>query len=241
MEPAVKAPTTTSGVYDAGLAQYMAEIFRLMALGLFVTGIVSYITMSSSLLAMLVDGTPGRGGSLSGLWWLIAIAELGLVFWMSWWMKKRTISMRVGASVFLIYAVMNGLTLSPAVSVYTAESVTQVFFMTSAGFGACALYGYTTKHDLSALGAFLIIGLVGLIAATIANFWIQSSALSFALTVMGLLIFAGLTAWDMQVFKTEYLVSGYSPALVINGALNLYLDFLNIFLELLRLFGVRRD
>ena len=178
---------------------------------------------------------------VSPLKWVIMLAPLGFVFFLSW----RIYKMSVGAAqiAFWVFAAAMGASLSSIFLVYTGQSITQVFFVTAAAFGALSLYGYTTKRDLSAWGTFLFMGVIGIVIAALVNLWLQSSALQFAISVIGVLLFAGLTAYDTQRIKdTYYQVAGDMTATskaAIMGALSLYLDFINMFTMLLSLFGRR--
>src|SRR6185503_10340543 len=178
----------------------------------------------------------------SPLKWVVMLAPLAFVFFLSW----RIYKMSVGAAQlsFWLFAAAMGVSLSSIFLVYTGNSITQVFFVTAAAFGGLSLYGYTTQRDLSGWGSFLIMGVIGIIVAGLVNIWLQSSALQFAISVIGVLVFAGLTAYDTQRIKDGYHevmgdVAAMSKAGIM-GALNLYLDFINMFVMLLQLFGSRR-
>jgi FtsH-binding integral membrane protein len=217
-----------------------------MAAGIALTGIVAYLTYAN---AVVERGPAGRRvltefGQLiyvSPLKWVIMLAPLAFVFFLSW----RIYKMSVGAAQlsFWAFAAVMGLSLSSIFVVFTGQSIAQVFFVTAAAFGALSLWGYTTKRDLSGWGSFLIMGVFGIIIAALVNLFLQSSALQFAISVIGVLVFAGLTAYDTQQIKDNYYaVMGDSVALAkgaIMGALNLYLDFINMFVSLLSLFGNR--
>ena len=226
---------------DQGLRAYMLRVYNYMAIALAVTGIAALATYN-----MAVSGgqlTPfGVAIYTSALKWVVMLAPLALVFFLSF----RIQSMSVGAAqaTFWIYSALVGVSLSTIFLVYTATSITQTFFVTAAAFGALSLYGYTTKRDLSAMGSFLVMGLFGLIIAMLVNLFLQSSAMQFAISVIGVLIFAGLTAWDTQKIKNMYDYVAHDETMMgrsaIMGALSLYLDFINLFMFLLQFLGDRR-
>ncbi len=218
---------------DVGLRAYMLKVYNWMALGLALTGAVAFAASTSMELMQLIYATP--------LKWVVILAPLALVFFFSFRIHKM--SAATAQAVFWIYAALNGLAFSFIFLAYTGTSIAKVFFISAATFGAMSLYGYTTKRDLSRFGSFLFMGLIGIIIASLVNLFLASSALSFAISIIGVLIFVGLTAFDTQKIKEMYDVSDEGEVLAkksIMGALNLYLDFLNIFLFLLQLFGDRR-
>ena len=224
---------------DEGLRAYMLKVYNLMALGLAITGIAAYLTFQ-----MAVDNGQltafGQAIYVSALKWVIIFAPVALVFFMSF--RIHTMSVAAAQTTFWVYAALMGLSLSSIFLIYTGQSIVQTFFVTAASFGALSLYGYTTKRNLSAMGSFLIMGLFGLIIASLVNIFLASSALDFAISVIGVLIFAGLTAWDTQRIKESYFEADSSDAAgrkAIMGALQLYLDFINLFLFLLRFLGNR--
>lgn len=232
-------------VADEGLRAYMLRVYNYMAVGVFVTGIVAYLTSS----AAITTGPTGakvltQFGQLiyvSALKWVIMLAPLAFVFFISFRIYKMSVT---GAQIaFWLFAAAMGLSLSSIFLVYTGQSITQVFFVTAAAFGGLSLYGYTTQRDLSGWGSFLIMGVFGIIITALVNLFVQSSALQFAISVIGVLVFAGLTAYDTQRIKDGYHeIKGDMTATskaAIMGALNLYLDFINMFLMLLQLFGRR--
>jgi FtsH-binding integral membrane protein len=232
---------------DQGLRQYMLKVYNWMALGLALTGAVAFAVIS-------VDGlreiffTVGRtaagtvGVQLTILGWVALFAPLALVFFFSF--RLHAMSAATAQGVFWFYAALMGLSLAPTVFVYTATSVAKVFFISAAMFGAMSVWGYTTKRDLSGFGNFLIMGVIGILIAIIVNLFLQSSALSFAISILGVLIFVGLTAYDTQKIKQMYDASDDGETMTkkgILGALNLYLDFINIFVFLLQLLGARKE
>ena len=177
----------------------------------------------------------------SGLKWVIMLAPLGIVFYMSFGINKMSVAK--AQTVFWIFAALMGLSLSWILLVFTGVSVARVFFITSATFGAMSIYGYTTKRDLTKLGSFLMMGLIGIIIASLVNIFLKSPMMYFVISILGVLIFVGLTAYDTQKIKNMYSASDtieISGKKAIMGALTLYLDFINLFIMLLRLFGQRR-
>jgi FtsH-binding integral membrane protein len=183
----------------------------------------------------------GNAIYMSGLKWLVMLAPLGIVFYMSFGINKMSASK--AQTTFWVFAGLMGLSLSSILLVYTGMSVTRVFFICSATFGAMSIYGYTTKRDLTKLGSFLMMGLIGIIIASIVNIFMQSSMMYFVISILGVLIFVGLTAYDTQKIKNMYAASDTGEIMgkkAVMGALTLYLDFINLFIMLLRLFGQRR-
>lgn len=240
-----------AGAIDEGLRSYMLRVYNYMAVGLGITGVVAYATYLLAVTTVpttgaliLADGlyltSLGETLYTSPLQWVVMLAPLAMVFFISFRVSK----MSVGAAqtAFWVFAGLMGLSLSSIFLVYTHESITQVFFITAATFGAVSLYGYTTKRDLTGFGSFLFMGLIGIIIAMIVNIFLQSSALGFAISIIGVLVFTGLTAYDTQKIKEMYFEGDDTAVMgrkAIMGALKLYLDFINLFLMLLRLFGNR--
>jgi FtsH-binding integral membrane protein len=226
---------------DAGLRAYMLKVYNLMALGLVITGLAAFGTWQ---LAVDNGQLTAFGTALyaSPLKWVVMLAPLGMVFFLSYRINKMSVA--AAQTTFWIYAALMGLSLSSIFLVFTGQSIVQTFFVTAASFGALSLYGYTTKRNLSAMGSFLIMGLFGLIIASVVNIFLESSALGFAISAIGVLIFAGLTAFDTQKIKEMYL-EGDEVAVVgrkaIMGALTLYLDFVNLFMFLLQFMGNRNN
>ena len=229
----------TGADIDQGLRSYMQKVYNLMALGVALTGLVAYAF--SEMAGTREALTPfGQAIYMSPLRWVILFAPLALVFFLSFRIEKM--SAFSAQLTFWIFAGLMGASLSSIFLAYTTASITQTFAVTAASFAALSLYGYTTKRDLSGMGSFLMMGLFGLIIASLVNLFLQSSALDFAVSVIGVLVFAGLTAWDTQKIKEMYLESAGSEAInkmAIMGALNLYMDFINLFLFLLRFMGNR--
>ena len=239
--PTIAARPGTAAVIDEGLRAYMLKVYNYMGLGLVVTGLVAYFANS---FAVTADGTALTAwGNLiynSPLMWVIVFAPLAFVMVLSFGINK--LSVATAQLVFWAFAAVMGLSLSSIFMVYTDASIAKVFFITAATFGAMSLWGYTTKRDLTGMGSFLFMGLIGLIIAMIVNIFLASSALEFAISAVGVLIFVGLTAYDTQKIKESYHASFGADVLAkgaIMGALSLYLDFINLFMMLLRLFGNR--
>ncbi len=232
------AYTSNAQVVDEGLRSYMLKIYNYMTGGLAVTGIISYLIASNPSFLRLFFTPTGY----SGFGWLALFAPLIMVFAFGWVVNKGTLA-QVQA-MFWGFSALMSVSLAPIFLIYTGTSITRVFLITAATFGALSLYGYTTKKDLSGWGSFLMIGLIGLIIATIVNFFMQSTGLYYALSYIGILIFAGLTAYDTQNLKSMYYQSDMggdiADRIAISGALSLYLDFVNMFLYLLRLMGDKR-
>jgi FtsH-binding integral membrane protein len=223
--------------YDAGLRSYMLSVYNYMASGVLLTGIVALLFSmggANSPAAQLFT----NGGILK---WVVMLAPLGLVFWLSFGIQRM--SDTTAKLVYWAYAVLMGLSLSTIFLVYTGASIATTFFASATAFGGLSLYGYTTKRDLSPFATFLIMGLVGIIVASLINLWFQSNTMSLVISGLGVLIFAGLTAWDTQKIKSVYFAvqgSDFVGRSVVMGALTLYLDFINLFLFLLRFLGDRR-
>ena len=237
---------------DQGLRSYMLGVYNYMTVGMAVTGLVALgvnmlaTTSDPSLTAARMGGIglTSFGVALYGspLKWVIMLLPLAFVFFFSFRIDRMAAS--TARNVFIMFAAAMGLSLSSILLVYTGVSVTRAFFITAATFGGLSLYGYTTKRNLSAMGSFLIMGLIGLVIASVVNLFLQSSAMQFALSVLSVGIFAGLTAWDTQSIKEMYFVNDDAETATkksVNGALMLYLDFINIFTSLLSLTGSRNQ
>lgn len=240
-----------AAAFDAGLRAYMLRVYNYMGVGVAITGVLAMLTAMaatttdpSAAAAQLGSGQylTSLGVALYGspLKWVVMLAPLGFVFFLSARIHKMSVS---GAQMaFWAFAALMGVSLSSIFLVYTGNSIARVFFITAASFGALSLYGYTTKKDLSGWGSFLVMGLFGIIIASLVNLFIGSSALQFAISVIGVLVFAGLTAYDTQQIKEMYASyddSDVAGKKAIMGALRLYLDFINLFMMLLSLFGNR--
>jgi FtsH-binding integral membrane protein len=241
----------SAAAIDEGLRSYMLRVYNYMGIGLIVTGLAAWFAATAAVttnpdaaVAQLANGTMvTQWGYLlyaTPLQWVVMLAPLAFVLVLSFGINKLSVPAAQG--VFWAFAAIMGVSLSSIFLVYTDASIAKVFFITAATFGAMSLYGYTTKRDLTNMGSFLMMGLIGLIIASIVNIFMQSSMLEFAISAVGVLIFVGLTAYDTQKIKEGYSESYGADVLAkgaIMGALSLYLDFINLFLMLLRLFGNR--
>ena len=234
--------TATVGVpraaRDAGLRSYMLSVYNYMASGVLLTGIVALGFANSSLINLIVNPATGQA---TPLLWVALFAPLAIVFALGFGINR--ISTRTAQGLFWVYAALVGVQFSTLFLVYTGASVAQAFFATAAAFLGLSLYGYTTKRDLSGFGTFLIMGVVGILVAMLINMFLQSSAMALAISAISVLLFAGLTAYDTQRIKSMYFyVQGSEMAgkSVIMGALQLYLDFINMFQFLLAFMGDRR-
>lgn len=237
-----QAPARDQAAIDAGLRKYMLGIYNYMASGVLLTGVLALLTYTTpALYSLLYQITPeGYVAGYTGLGMVIAFAPLGIVLLMSFGVNK--LSSGAAQGLFWVYSALMGLSLSSIFFVYTGASIAKVFFISASMFGALSLFGYTTKKDLSGWGTFLFMGLIGIIIASIVNIFLASSMMSFVISIVGVLIFAGLTAYDNQQLRQMYYVTPAGEAqkkLMIMGALKLYLDFINLFIMLLRLFGSR--
>ncbi|MEO0635243.1 MAG: Bax inhibitor-1/YccA family protein [Pseudomonadota bacterium] len=225
---------------DQGLRSYMLRVYNYMAIAVAVTGIAALATAN---MAVQNGQLTSFGAAIytSPLQWVVMLAPLAFVFLFGSMVNRVSVS----AGQFMLYAfgALMGLSLSSIFLVFTGESITQTFFVTAAAFAGLSLYGYTTKRDLSAFGTFLVMGLIGLIIASLVNIFLQSSGLQFVISVAGVLIFAGLTAWDTQRIKAIYDQVAHDETLMgrtaIMGALSLYLNFINLFMFLLQFMGNR--
>ncbi len=230
--PRAGSDVASRTTFDAGLRKYMLSIYNHMASAVLLTGIVALLTARSGLAYTFATGP---------LMWLVALSPLAIVFAMSFGMNK--FSKTTLQALYWGFAFLMGLSLSTIFLVYTGGSIAATFFATAGAFAGLSLFGYTTKRDLSAMGRFLIMGVIGLIIASVINMFLQSTGLMWAISFLGVLIFAGLTAYDTQKLKTMYSHVRGTPMMdkvVIMGALNLYLDFINMFLFLLRFMGNSR-
>lgn len=250
-QPLTRAETA---VVDEGLRAYMVRIYNYMVLGLAITGVAAL-----GVYLMAVTGTPAGAAArlrdgvyltpfgyalfASPLKWLVFLAPLGLVFFLSF--RVDSLRPQTAQLLFWLYAALVGVSLGSIFLVYTHVSIVRVFFITAAAFGALSLWGYTTQRDLTGFGAFLVMGLFGVILASLVNMFLGSTTLQWVISVVGVLVFSGLTAWDTQRLKNEYVYGAMQGDLLersaIMGALSLYLDFLNLFVMLLQLFGQRDE
>jgi FtsH-binding integral membrane protein len=236
----------TAAEIDEGLRSYMLKVYNYMGIGLVVTGLVAYFTYTLAFVEQngSIVGVTELGNAIynSPLQWVVMLAPLAFVLVLSFGINKLSTGM--AQILFWTFSAVMGLSLASIFAVYTSGSIAKVFFITAAMFGGMSLYGYVTKTDLTKIGSFLIMGLWGLIIASIVNLIWPSGALGFAISIVGVVVFLGLTAWDTQRIKESYSVTLGADVLAkgaIMGALNLYLDFINLFLMLLRLFGSQRN
>jgi hypothetical protein len=234
---------------DVGLRAHMIRVYNYMAAAVALSGAVAWFTYQAAggdaitVAGSRISGlTPFGQAVLSGpMMIVLMLGTLGLVFFISF--RIQRLQFTTALTLFMIYAGLLGVTLTPIFLAYTGASITRVFFISAASFGALSLYGYTTQRDLSPIGSFMIMGLFGIIIASLVNLFLKSSGLGFAISVIGVIVFAGLTAWDTQRIKEMYDVNDdgtVSGRKAVMGALSLYLDFINLFLMLLRLVGDRR-
>ncbi len=218
---------------DQGLRAFMISVFNHMAMALGITGAVAFITSLSTDLQQLLYGTP--------LMWVVAFAPLAMIFFMG---SAMNYSIERARLMLALFSGLMGLSLGSIFLVYTNESIARVFFITASLFGSMSLYGYTTKKDLTSWGSFLMMGLIGILIAGMVNLFLGSTMIQFAVSVISVIVFVGLTAYDTQNLKqTYYQVAGQEAAekVAVYGALTLYMDFINLFISMLRLFGNRRD
>lgn len=228
---------------DAGLRSYMLRVYNHMLVGLGLTGVVAWIVATvPQVQALFFQVNPANGAyGLSGLGWIALLAPLGFVLFLSF--RIQQMSFATARMTFWAYAALMGVSLTPILLLYTGASVARVFFITAATFGAMSLWGYTTKRDLTGFGSFLFMGLIGLVIASVVNIFLGSSQMQWIISVAGVGIFTGLTAYDTQNIKEMYYVGddgSVAGKKAIMGALRLYLDFINLFIMLMRLMGDRR-
>jgi FtsH-binding integral membrane protein len=233
-----------AGVIDQGLRAYMIRVYNYMASGVAITGLVAWLVYSLSFIqseAGLQLTSFGQFMFGSPFMWVVIFAPLAMVFFIS--ARIGSMSTSTAQIYFWVFAALMGASIASIFAVYAAESIARVFFISAAAFGALSLWGYTTDKDLTGWGSFLFMGLIGVIIAMIVNLFVGSSALQFAVSVIGVLVFAGLTAYDTQKIKEMYYAGDDGEVIgrkAVMGALKLYLDFINLFLLLLSLFGDRR-
>ena len=226
---------------DVGLRQYMLRVYNYMASGLALTGIVAWVVANTASIQQVFFQATPRGIAPTGLGWIAIIAPIGLVMAMSWGINRMRAS--TAMTLFWVYAGLMGVSLSTLLLAYTGASVARTFFATAASFLALSLYGYTTKRDLTGFGRFLFMGLIGIVIASLINMFWPSPGLTFVVSIVGVLVFAGLTTYDTQKIKEMYFAGDGSEVMTkkaVNGALRLYLDFINLFIMLMRLMGDRR-
>lgn len=228
--------------------EFFNAVFLLMGAGLAITAFVAFLISSNetwmAALFHLYEKTDSAGKvtttwTASGWWFLAAGAQLILVFSLSGERMVR-LNWQAGASIFAVYAALNGLTLAPVIAAYTAASVTQVFLITAITFAGCALWGYTTKRDMTSMGGFFLFALIGLLVAMVMNLIFQSTQMDTLISLVAILLFAALTAYDIQKLRVLHQNTENHNGIVIYGALTFYLDFINLFIHLLRLIGIRK-
>ena len=243
---AQSTPVGRAEAIDQGLRAYMIRVYNYMASGVAITGVVAYLVYAMSVVT-------GADGAITGLTpfgnfmfasafkWVVIFAPLAMVFFIS--ARIGSMSLSTAQISFWVFAALMGASIASIFLIYAHESIARVFFVTAASFGALSLWGYTTSKDLSGWGSFLFMGLIGIIIAMLVNLFIGSTALQFAISVIGVLVFAGLTAYDTQQIKEMYYAGDDGTVAgrkAVMGALRLYLDFINLFMMLLQLFGDRR-
>jgi uncharacterized protein len=231
---ATQARWASQAEFDEGLRRHMLQVYNYMAIGLVLTGIVAYVVGTTPALYQPIFGTP--------LKWVVMLAPLALVFFFSF--KIQDISTGTAQMLFWAFCAVMGLSMASIFLVFTGASIARVFFISAAMFGAASLYGYTTKADLTKFGSFLMMGLIGIVIAGLVNIFVGSSALQFAISVIGVIVFTGLAAYDTQSIKESYAENAGSQAntkLAVMGALSLYLAFINLFQMLLHLTGQREE
>ncbi len=228
------AQAQSAALFDEGLRQHMLRIYNYMGLGLIITGMVAFVVSQTPALYVPIFQTP--------LKWVVMLAPLAFVFFFSF--RIQTMSAATAQIAFWAFCAVMGLSLASVFLVFTGTSIARTFFITATMFGAMSLYGYTTKRDLSKFGSFLMMGLIGVVIASVVNIFMGSSALQFAISVIGVFVFVGLTAWDTQNIKEQYaenMDQESQQKLAVFGALSLYLNFVNLFQLLLSLTGQREE
>lgn len=230
-----EAVVERSGI-DEGLRSFMIKVYNYMSGGLCLTALMAYLTLNTSLFNLFFTKT-----GLSGFGWLVFLSPLIMVFVFNWVVSRGTATQVQG--VFWGFSALMGASLAPIFLIYTASSMTRVFLITAGTFGAMSLYGYTTKRNLTSLGSFMIMGLWGVIIASIVNIFMKSEAMYYVLSYISVAVFVGLTAFDTQMIRNMYLAADNEDTITrkaVAGALSLYMDFINLFLNLLRIMGDRR-
>ena len=235
------AKTQTGTVIDTDLRDYMLKVYNFMAGGLAVTALAAYICLNTPLLRLFFSVSPSGQISMSVISWLLLFAPFAMIFAFGWVLNRGSLQQVQG--VFWGFSALMGISLTPVLVAYTGASVARIFLITAAMFGSMSIYGYTTKKDLSSIGSFVIMGVWGLIIASLVNIFFKSPGLSYAISILTVLAFTVLTAYDTQKIRQMYMSGDMSDTLTrkaIAGALALYMDFINMFLALLHLFGERR-
>ena len=228
------APARSQVLFDEGLRQHMLRIYNYMGLGLVITGLVAFAVANTPALYVPIFTTP--------LKWVVMLAPLAFVMFLSFRIER--VSFGTAQMLFWTFCAVMGLSMASIFLVFTGASIAQTFFISASVFGTMSLYGYTTKRDLSRMGSFLIMGLIGVIIASLVNLFLQSSAMQFAVSVIGVLVFTGLTAYDTQRIKEDYSEHYGAEAagkMAVMAALSLYLNFINLFQLLLNLTGQREE
>jgi FtsH-binding integral membrane protein len=237
-----KSYTQSTKGFDEGLRQYMLKIYNYMGLALLLTGISAFATIATPIANIMFKFSPmGYFLGNTGFGTLVMFSPMMIAIYFFW--GFGSLNLTKARSLFWIYSVLTGMSLSSLGYIYTGESIATTLFVCASVFGAMSLYGYTTKRDLTSIGSFMVMGLFGIIIASIFNIFMQSSALYFAISIIGVVVFMGLIAWDTQKLKSYYYSAGNSELgqkMSILGAFVLYLDFLNLFLYLIRFLGVQR-
>lgn len=221
---------------DVGLRSFMLKVYNYMTLGLCITALTAWLTVNTSLFNLFFTQT-----GMTGLGWLVLFAPLIMVFFFNWVIMRGT-ALQVQMT-FWAFAALMGISISPIMLLYTASSMTRVFLITAGTFGAMSIYGYTTKRDLTSMGSFMMMGLWGVIIASIVNIFLKSPAMYYVISYISVAVFVGLTAFDTQMIRNMYYSSDDEDTLMRKaaaGALSLYMDFINLFLNLLRILGDRR-
>ncbi len=244
LDPRYATSVATADTLDAGLRAYMLRVYNYMLVGLGLTGVTAWLTANTPLGGIFYAQVATPNGVVMQpniLGWIAIIAPIAMVFFLSFRIMKM--SFAAAQATFWGYAAVMGISLSTILFAYTGASIAMTFFVTAGAFGAMSLWGYTTKRDLTGFGSFLFMGLIGLILASLAGMFFHSSQLQFVISVLGVFIFTGLTAYDSQSIKNMYYVGDDGEVVgkkAVMGALRLYLDFINLFLYLLRFMGNRR-
>jgi FtsH-binding integral membrane protein len=244
LDPRYAAPVATADTLDAGLRAYMLRVYNYMLVGLGLTGVMAWLTANTPLGGIFYAQVATANGVVMQpniLGWIAVFAPIAMVFFLSF--RIMHMSFAAAQATFWGYAAVMGISLSTILFAYTGASIAMTFFVTAGAFGAMSLWGYTTKRDLTGFGSFLFMGLIGLILASLAGMFFHSSQLQFVISVVGVFIFTGLTAYDSQSIKNMYYVGDDGEVAgkkAVMGALRLYLDFINLFLYLLRFMGNRR-
>ncbi|MBR1841561.1 MAG: Bax inhibitor-1/YccA family protein [Alphaproteobacteria bacterium] len=228
---------------DEGLRQYMIKVFNYMGLGLCITALAAYLVANTPLIAMMYNINPAQQTiSLSGLGYLIVFAPLIMIFAFQAVIARGSVF--ATQAMFWAFSAVMGMSLSNMLMVYTYDSIARIFLITAATFGTMSLIGYTTKKDLTSMGSFLRMGLWGLIIASIVNIFLHSTGMFYALSYIAVVVFTGLTAYDVQNIKNMYYRAGmndeFAKKAAVSGALSLYLDFINLFISLMNIMGNRR-